>query len=216
MKKNVMRSCYRTQVYPFFNIDKDFHKWLCMKWISALPVRIRLVFWYVWLFLPPVNSRLFWDNFELFKIGEFWESDASAVEVELMLLAAELLDAEVKTFVETVKFGQFVLSLCLRSSSWCVGMFGDTGSDVGVLLPGCRFNPARGEVAGDGLRDEVVLDKYVGVKVFPCPLVITDSCWVCGERFLWPQIIPWLSPDIGVVAGDGGVFKIIRFGCRIW
>ena len=93
-----------------------------------------------------------------------------------MLLAAELVDAEVKTFVETVKFGQFVLSLCLRSNSWCVGMFGDTGSDVGVLVPGCRFNAARGEVAGDGLRDdEVVLDKYVGVKVFPCPLLIADS-----------------------------------------
>ena len=56
-------------------------------------------------------------------------------------------------------------------------MFGDTGSLVGVLVPGCRFNAARGEVAGDGLRDdEVVLDKYVGVNVFPCPLVIADSC----------------------------------------
>lgn len=94
-----------------------------------------------------------------------------------MLLAAELVDTEVKTFGETVRLGQFVLSLCLRSNSGCVGMFGDTGSLVGVLVPGCLFNAAKGEVAGDGfIEDELVPDKYVGVKVLTCPLFRPDSC----------------------------------------
>ena len=93
------------------------------------------------------------------------------VDVELMLLAAELVDTEVKTLVETARLGQFVLSLCLRSSSWCAGMLGETGSLAGVLLPGCRFNAAKGEVTGDGFNEPaVVLDKYVGVSVFPCLL----------------------------------------------
>ena len=125
-----------------------------------------------------------------------------------MLLVAGLVDTEVRTLGETVIQGQFVLSLCRRSNSGCVGMLGDTGSLVGVFVPGCRFIAAKGEVAGDGLKeDELVLDKYVGVKVLP--LFVAGSDGVLGKLFLWP--LETVLSSKGVEAGDGGVFKIIRF-----
>ena len=125
--------------------------------------------------------------------------------------------AEVNTFGETARLGQLVLSLCLRSSSGWVGMFGETGSLVGVLLPpvGYLFNAANGEVAGDGFNDEAfVLDKYVGVRLLEGLLFDWGAfCRFGCKMFLWPCNIP-LSPD-GVPDGDGGVFKMIRLACRV-
>ena len=112
------------------------------------------------MFFPTANSLPFWDNFGLWSIGDSCESDASVIDAEFILLAAELVEAEAKTLGLSDKFGQFVLSLCLLSNSWCGGMFGETGSLVGVFVPGCRLSAASGDVAGDGFReDELVLEK---------------------------------------------------------
>ena len=92
-------------------------------------------------------------------------------------------------------------------------MFGETGSLVGVFVPGCRLRATSGDVAGDGFRaDEVVLEKYVGVKVLPCPILITGSACCLGERFRLLLPTPFSTDADGVVAGDGGVFNIMRFG----